>query len=98
MTLLASELAEQNDGMLGAPLVGPDAYIMKSSMNVYYQTVLNVRYCNIILVEKKRLYYGFFLSNMSSRTGTHVISSEMGRTYGTIERQDRCIQGFGGET
>ena len=50
--LLATEFAAQNDGILSVPPVGRDACIMKSSMNVYYQTVLNVRNCTIILVKK----------------------------------------------
>ena len=57
MGLLATELAAQNDAMLSVPLVGRDAFLMKSSMNVYYQTVLNVRCCTIILVEKEKLCF-----------------------------------------
>jgi hypothetical protein len=56
-TLLATELAGHNDDMLGETLVGRDACIIESSMNVYCWTVLNVRYCNIILVGKKKLCF-----------------------------------------
>ena len=51
-----------------------------------------------LLKKEIMLYYGLFLSNMSSRTETYVINNEVGRTCGTIGRQDRCILGFGGET
>jgi len=101
MALLATELAAQNDGMLSVPLMRRDVCIMESPMNVYYQTVLNLRCCTTVLVERKKLCFtvvSFKAIAMPSRIGTHVINNEMGRTCGTIERQNRYIRSFVWET